>query len=234
MRRVTTVPAERPEAPPRSAWAGPPLRTATSPAYWYCLAGILLLMLTFLVPLMTARRTARAEERGDRLAELLLREATALQPLRFEDPWQAAHLYARLIAAASAHDVYAADLEPVAVAAPALAFRNKHYVLLLRRAPPPDGAQEGGATPPLEVMAWPRYAAGPAHAAFFFAEDAEPAFSRNLQGGYTGEDPADWPPPGIAHRRPRTPDSDWSYRGGDDERWLLADRPAPGGARRPL
>jgi hypothetical protein len=145
MRRDEVDPAVETESPAPLHRDRVVLRTRKSPAFWYCALGLLALGATFLIPAVTARRTARAESRGDVLAELLLREASAMPFLPLDADWAQALVLARLGAAASAHGVYVADLEllPRAPAAPAITMHNKHYVLQLRRSAPPTGPAEG-------------------------------------------------------------------------------------------
>lgn len=235
------VSAERPAAAAADGKPGAGAsarRRASNPAYWYCVLGALVLAATFWIPLVTAQRTARVEERGDRLAELLLAEGAAAAPLDWDDPAVRAFLHARLLLAGAATGIYVADLEVVEPqpAPEAFTLRNKHYVIQLRPAPPAgEGSREGsgrddGRRAPLEALAWPLAAAGPGHAVFFHPEDAERAYTRNLQAGYHGLDPADWPGRGRAHRRADARRS-WDYRDFDDERWLLHDRPGSPGAR---
>lgn len=211
--------------PPRAA------RPKLAPGGVAVTAGLLLLAATFYFPVAAARRTARVEERGDRIAELLLLTAQQCVPGPLE-PWFLQQIVlARLLRAAVCAGVYVEDLQLLADGDPpdTLTLRNKHYLFQLRPSPLPEDAaiavRAEGSILPLEVVAWPADAAGPAHAVFFYATNAEPAFTRNLLSGYVGLDPARWPPPGVAHRRPGPRAHPWSYRGFDDERWIVRDRP---------
>ena len=209
----------------------PEFRPGFNPAYWYAVLGAILLGATFWIPITTANRTARVEGRADALAELLLLEAMATAPVDFTDPATAAMLYGRLVRRAASNSVYVDDIEllPPQADVPAITLRNKHYVVQLR--PSPQAAPttiESQDLPteslPLEVLAWPLRSNGPGHGAFFYPEDAEPAFTRNLQFGYHGLEPPNWPRPGHTHRRPDA-NAPWHYRDFDDERWLLHARP---------
>jgi hypothetical protein len=206
------------------------LRTPASPALWYALLATMLLLLTLYLVVAGARRTARAEERGDLLAELLLQEGTAMQPFDFDAEWQRQHLFARLLAAGSAHGLFTPDLELLPRRGPfEFGVVNKHYCAVLRPSPrrDDDGAVPIDGTEPLEALAWPRNATSPGHVVFFYPADAEPAYSRNLQYAYADDDPDRRPAPGRTHRRDEVARRAWDYRGFDDERWLLRDRPTP-------
>lgn len=220
----------QPVAGDSSAYSAPTLRlrNPTSPASWFTLLGALLLGGMFWLTIAAARRTARAEERGDQLAALLLQEALAIAPIDWASATQREHLFARLLAAATARGVFHADLECDRDAAPTeFRVHNKHYRIVLRPSP---RHSSGATTPiaadddPLEAMAWPLSSLGPAHVVFFHPADAESAFSRNLQYAYA-DDTAEQPVPGRAHRRSEPVRRLWDYRGWDDERWLLHDRP---------
>jgi hypothetical protein len=209
-------------------------RRGHNPAMWYGVLLGLLLLLTLWIPLASARRTVRVEQRAEMLAGLLLDVARPMQPIDLGAPGIGRHVLARLLCAATAAGVRCDDLEFVDELAPdALTFVNTDYVVQLRWSvpadqlpPPPD------LTPPIEVMAWPRQPTGPAHAAFFFPEDAECAYSRNLFAEYVGLEPdgrghepdgRTQPKPGLSHRS-REGNFLWSYRGLDHERWLLIRR----------
>ena len=56
----------------------PQFRRGFNPAFWYGVLGAAVLVATFWVPVATARRTARVEERGDQLAAALLSVASQL------------------------------------------------------------------------------------------------------------------------------------------------------------
>lgn len=222
------------EGPPATASTGDrelKFRRGFNPATWYAALGTALLAATFWIPITTANRTARVEGRADALAEALLVEAMAVAPVDFDDPATAAMLYGRLVRRALAEGVYANDLEllPAQRDVRAITLRNKHYVVQLRPSPEaaPTTLEDQDLPPeslPLEVLAWPVRSNGPGHGAFFYPEDAEPAFTRNLQFGYHGLEPPSWPRPGHTHRRPDA-DDPWHYRDFDDERWLLHARP---------
>ena len=218
-------------AAPLNRGRDPQFRRGFNPATWYTVLGIVLLAATFWIPITTANRTARVEGRADALAEVLLLEAMASAPLDFQDPATAAMIYGRLVRRAATQNIYVDDLEllPAQPDIQAITLRNKHYVVQLRPSPQaaPNTLQDQELPPeslPLEVLAWPVRSNGPGHGAFFYPEDAEPAFTRNLQFGYHGLEPPHWPRPGHTHRRPDANDP-WHYRDFDDERWLLHARP---------
>ena len=158
----------------------------------------------------------------------------AIAPLDFDDPAVAAMTYGRLVRHAAAAAVFVGDLEllPPQPDIDAITFCNKHHVIQLRPSPRirPAELLEPEVRPellPLEVLAWPRRNSGPGHGVFFHPEDADPAFTRNLQFGYSGLDPRNWPQPGHTHRRPDA-NHQWHYRDYNDERWLLHARPRHG------
>jgi hypothetical protein len=190
---------------------------------WTGIAGLLV---SFWVPWGVAQRTARTEDRADRLALLLLQTATPMQPLAGADDATLATLLARTQLLASSRGLFAEDLERIDESPPpgALAtFANKHYLFQLAFSPPTNPRQLSSSSSlplPLELMAWPREPNGPAHAAFFCSEVAEPAFSRNLQQGYVGLDRR--PAPGSGYPRDEArAGQDCAYRDAVDERWLL-------------
>lgn len=204
-----------------------PTKAPFSPLAWATIASLLALVLSLWLILAGAQRTARAEERGEGLARLCLLEALALTPLDWGDVGMHEHLLARVIARGLAEDVFVADLqagEPRDL--PGFLFHNKHYTIEVRPSPrrEPDMPGDHGDLP-LEAIATPRSAASPSHTAFFVAEDAEPAFCRNLQYGYVDDDPARRLAPGHAHRRVTSRFSEWAYRSFDDERWICKERP---------
>lgn len=208
--------APLPESPPTSplaAWVG---------------LGLLALGGTFALIAYSATRSARAEERGDRLAAIVLQESRALAPVDFAEAWVHEHLYARTLFAASCQGVFVADLEAREPRdTPGFAFLNKHYCIEVRPSPRADAdTEDEGGDVAFEVLAWPRSRTGPARSVFFHPADADAAYSRNLQEGYVEEDGDALPVPGRAHRRNDGRLGVWDYRGFDDERWLLELRPA--------
>ena len=86
-----------------------------------------------------------------------------------------------------------------------------------------DVAEDEGDLP-LEAVAFPREAVGPAKSIFFHPEDADRAYSRNLQSDYTDDAADRRPPPGMFHRRPDGKRRAWDYRAFDDERFLVPSR----------
>jgi hypothetical protein len=195
---------------------------------WLLWAGLVGLGVSFWIPWAVAERTARTEERADRLAGLLLATASPAQALVAGDRALLATLLARVRLLAATRGVFADDLELLDEDPPAGVlgtFANKHYLFQLAFSPPPDPRllQQDSPLPlPLEVVAWPREGVGPAHAVFFSSEIADAAFTRNLQAGYLGLRSKHRPQPGKSYRRddPRAGQTR-DYRGGDDERWLL-------------
>lgn len=204
-----------------------PVRPPHSPMTWYVLLGFALLAGTFSLIVYTAGRSARAETRGDQLAALLLEEARQLVPLEWNAPWLHHHLHARLVAAGMRSNIFIGDLELREVRTTVgFAFCNKHYCIEVRPSPraEPD-AEPDDADASIEVLAFPRSVIGPARSVFFHPEDADSSYSRNLQAGYVDEDAGKYPVPGFLHRRNDGHLGVWDYRGFDDERWLLRDRP---------
>lgn len=195
---------------------------------WLLWAGLLGLAVSFWVPWAMAERTARTEERADRIAGMLLATASPMQPIERPDPTLLPTLLARVQLLAASRGVFADDLEPITEPPPPgvlATFANKHYLFQLAFSPPANARLHVEDSPlplPLEVIAWPRDPVGPAHAVFFSSEVADPAFTRNLQAGYVGLPSQHRPLPGCAYRRddPRTGQTR-DYRSADGERWLL-------------
>jgi hypothetical protein len=197
-----------------------------NPGFWLCLLAAAVLAATFVIPWWLARRTARVEDRADRLALLLLEAAVAQQPFAFDDPSTTAVTWARFLRSAAARGIPTGDLElapPPADRALALIATNRHYVFQLAATPrSPDDGPGTGIQAGLEVLAWPREREGPAHVVLFHAETGESAHTRNLQIGYVGVEGSRRPEPGCAFRRAGAGDVPMmSYRGLDDERWIL-------------
>jgi hypothetical protein len=208
---------------------------------WLLGAGAVALVASFWIPFAAANRTARVEERAGDVAELLLLEASAMQPLDLADPWQRAVLLARLVRACSCGGVFAADLAletPPQDAGNVLWLRNKHYLFQLGLAPgDPHRPPAAGTIPPCEVLAWPADGSCPGHAAFYAAEGTDAAYTRNLQADYQGIEPPAWsegkpvsqrrPQPAAGLRREFGQEAERAgYRGLDDERWLVLRTPA--------
>ncbi|MBX3464112.1 MAG: hypothetical protein KF830_13140 [Planctomycetes bacterium] len=193
-----------------------------TPAGWYTLLGVLLLAGSLQVPLLTAERTARVEQRAEQIAGLLLAATLDLRgPL---DAWSAELALARFHQLALRDQVHVTDLEPVEPAPPdtLLALRNKHYAFHLAVSPPdPAAPAVRGGEPAYEAMAWPLEPGGPGHSAFLHADDAPRAYSRNLNAGYLGLAERR-PRPGRSHRRATTGlEGRHFYRSLDDERWIV-------------
>lgn len=196
---------------------------ASNPASWYLIVGTALLGATLWVPWFTAERTARVEQRADRIAQLLQEAASAFAGdigERDADP-----VHARFLRLALRDGLHVADLERIEPPLPhtTLVLRNKHYLFYL--APSPQQADvicSKDSVPAREVVAWPAGAAGPGHCLFFHPDDAPRAYCRNLAKGYAGLGEGGHPEPGVAHRRPNTLLQVTSfYRSFDDERWIL-------------
>lgn len=220
----------RSPSPPVDADSDVPLPTAppTSPLAAWVGLGIALLGGTFALFAYAASRSVRAEERGDLLAATVLSEARAIAPLNFAEPWEHEHLYARVLIAATARGLFAADLEVREPRdTPSFGFLNKHYCIEVRPSPRSELEPDPDRiSPPIEVMAWPRSRTGPARSVYFHPDDADAAYSRNLQSGYVDDGSTRIPVPGRSHRRNDGRLGVWDYRGFDDERWLLEARPA--------
>lgn len=199
----------------RSRWA--------NPARWYTVAGLAALGLSLWLPWMTAARTARVEQRADRIAELLLRAARDRSEPAEEAGLQ--FVLARFHGLAAAEGVFVSDLERVEPAPPGtlLCLTNKHYAFQLAATPlPPNQVPGRDSVAAVEVIAWPLTATGPGHSAYFHPEDGPRAYSRNLYASYAGLG-GRRPQPGSSHRPLRRQGDElpgW-YRGADDERWIV-------------
>jgi hypothetical protein len=191
----------------------------------WVLLGLLALGGTFALILMTARRSARAESRGDDLAGLLLHEAQGIVPIDWTSSWQREHLTSRWFAAAWSQGVSVSELESSDTDTAGFAFLNKHYAIAVRPSPrlEADVPTEDGDLP-IEAVAWPRAEVGPAKSVFFHPEDADRAYSRNLQSDYCFDLAAQRPRPGVFHRKPESKQRAWDYRAFDDERFLVPSR----------
>lgn len=197
-------------------------RASANPMVWLLLGGCLLVALSLWLPWQTAARTARIEARADRIAELLLAAGRSAPPA--EDPATRDLVLARFWRLAVAEGVRVEDVQAVEPPLPdtLLVLTNKHYAFQLAWSPlPADAIVARDAVPTREVLAWPLAAVGPAHAAFFHAEDAPRAYTRNLAAGYAGLGERR-PPPGAGQRVGPTSLRRWSsYRSRSDERWIL-------------
>lgn len=216
---------------------------------WLLGTGAAALGFSFWVPYASGSRTARTEERACDVAEILLHEAAAMQPLDLADPSQQATLLARTLRACVHGGVFAADLQYEQVPADAgavLWLRNKHYLFQLGPTPAdPKRPSLAGTIAPLEVLAWPGDESCPGHATFYAAEGSDSAFTRNLQADYVGREPPAWsnnrpvpsrrPQPAAGQRRDQGLELEYgAWRGLDDERWLLVRTPALPPASREL
>ena len=204
---------------PRSRWR-------YNPAFWYVAAGFGLLAFSLWIPWLSASRTTRVEQRADNLAEALLHAARGFEPSDDGqlDEARIQAVLARFYQFADSRGLrlnHIERVEPTPEGA-LLCLRNKHYAIQLTVSPP-DATQRPGlhTVPALEVTAWPLRQVGPGHCAFFYPENAERAYTRNLRKGYAGLEDGR-PLPGHCHRRPglgsRRPSQ---YASGDDERWIL-------------
>jgi hypothetical protein len=193
-----------------------------NPSAWYLAGGLALIAASLWLPWFTAARTARVEQRADRLAELLLCAAEALlvPPVAGD----VEHVLARFLALAAADGAFLGDLERVEPPFPdsLLVLTNKHYALQLAASPPPATATPGSDTvPALEVLAWPLSALGPGHSVFFHAENAPRAYTRNLSSRIVGLGNTR-PQPGSAQpRETGTSRSALAYRSANDDRWVV-------------
>lgn len=193
-----------------------------NPANWYLLVGMALIALSLWVPWLAAARSARVEQRAERIAGLLLQAASNMPLPPLDDP---EHVCSRFWALALADGVFVSDLERIDPAPPdvLLAFTNKHYAFQLAASPPDPLAIVGKDTvPALEVLAWPLSITGPAHSAYLHAENAPRAYTRNLNGSLVGLTDRR-PLPGVGQRRAAANpfDTGESYRSVTDERWIL-------------
>lgn len=196
-------------------------RGVGTPAGWYTLLGLVLLGASIWVPFLTAERTARVEQRADRIAGLLLEAVLPMPAPAVAGDLE--HVLARFHRLAARDHVHVNDLERIEppLADTLLTLRNKHYAFHLAVSPPEPNATVGpGTEPAYEAMAWPLDAVGPGHSAFLHCDDAPRAYTRNLGAGYFGLG-SDRPRPGLSHRRPSSAlDALHYYRSFDDERWI--------------
>ncbi len=193
--------------------------------WWSFMAAALLIGSMGLI-LFTARRSARAESRADRLAGALLTAAQPMLPIDWTSEWQRMHLEARFFAGALANQVPVTELAEGPIHdTPGFCFENKHYAIALRPSPrlEPDLQTEAGDLA-VESLAWPRATVGPAKSVFFHPEDADRAYSRNLHADYNDESPGSRPKPGWLHRRQDSKIRVFDYRAWDDERFLVPQR----------
>lgn len=193
-----------------------------NPAAWLTVFGVALMAFSMFVPWLTATRTARIENRADETAAVLLDASAGFEPPL--DGVDRACVLARFYRLATARGVRVKDIELLPDDRPEalLTVRNKHYVFRLASQPPrPAERPTPESVAALEVFAWPLQQLGPAHAAFYYPENAARAFTRNLRSGYFGTD-AKAPAPAAGHRRPGTDRRRQAvYVGRDDERWYL-------------
>lgn len=173
------------------------------------------------VPFLTAERTARVEGRADRIAGLLLDALRGFPSAIGPDDLPV--VMARFHALALRDAVHVTDLEvlPTPLPQTLLLLRNKHYLFYLAESVPDAQAiPSRDAIPNYEVLAWPLTGLGPGHSAFFHADNAPRAYTRNLTAGYEGT--AKPPTPATSHRRSGTSfEVARTYRNGDDERWIV-------------
>ena len=187
----------------------------------------MLLASTVWVPFQSAERTARVERRADQIAALLLEATARASGVPVRGGWDAATVEIVLAffhALALRDNAFVNDLEVVDPPLPdsLLTLQNKHYVFQIAVSPPdPKETPSADAEPACEVTAWPLSTVGPGHSVFFYPENAPRAYTRNLAKGYTGLGDRRITP-GRGHRRPaQTLELRNSYRGLDDERWIM-------------
>jgi hypothetical protein len=191
------------------------------------IVGLLLLVLTFLVPSWAARRVARVETRAVVVARALLEAALVRHEVDLDDDERLAdELTDPLRAACRALRQLDSDLPTrvrhAGLDLPGPVFGNRHYLFLLTREPPPTRPPPGydpEARRPLEVYAWPRTLLPPGRSTFFVPEVGRAAFTRNLSIGYKGLDK--FPPAGVGRPRDPVRPGARSYRARDDERWIF-------------
>jgi len=185
------------------------------------LVGLVALIFTFVWPYVTARRVARVETWAENIAGNLLAAAVAAPLLELADPEAAGSLLTSL-----EDDSDRERLHPHAPedpeAAPGLYFEGKHYAYAVLRTPSRHETDPDG---PLEVYAWPLSNLGPGRTAFFFAQNAPPAYTYNLHTRYNGWTRIPQPGSGRAYD-PDDQDTD-GYRARDGERWLELKREGP-------
>ena len=193
-----------------------------NPGAWFTALGLVLLASTVWVPFQSAERTARVERRADQIAALLL-EATR-RASGVWDPATAEIVLAYFHALACRDRAFVNDLEVLDQPLPdsVVTLQNKHYAFQIAVSPPDQKeVPSADAEPAYEVTAWPLSTVGPGHSVYFYPENAPRAYTRNLAKGYTGLDDRRITP-GRGHRRPaQTLELRVSYRGLDDERWIV-------------
>ena len=203
----------------RSRWS--------NPGAWFTGLGLVLLASTIWVPFQSAERTARVERRADQIAALLL-EATKrgghAGPRAGWEPATVEIVLGYFHALAQRDGAFVNDLEVLDQPLPdsLLTLQNKHYAFQIAVSPPdPRETPSPDAEPAYEVTAWPLSAVGPGRSVFFYPENAPRAYTRNLAKGYSGLGDRRITP-GRGHRRPaQTLELRASYRGLDDERWIV-------------
>jgi hypothetical protein len=178
------------------------------------LVGLVALIFTFVWPYVTARRVARVETWAENIAGNLLAAAIAAPSLDLAEPAAATALLSTLEDNSERERLDPHTPEDP-TAAPGLYFEGKHYAYAVLRTPSRNGVNPDG---PLEVYAWPLSNLGPGRTAFFFAQDAPPAYTYNLHTRYNGWARIPQPGSGRAYD-PDVHDTD-GYRARDGERWL--------------
>jgi len=198
-----------------------------NPGAWLTALGLVLLASTIWVPFQSAERTARVERRADQIAALLLEATSRASDANVGERWDPATaeiVLAYFHALAMRDGAFVNDLEVLDQAMPdsLLTLQNKHYAFQIAVSPPdPKDTPSADAEPAYEVTAWPLSAVGPGRSVFFYPENAPRAYTRNLAKGYTGLDDRRITP-GRGHRRlAQTLELRISYRGLDDERWIV-------------
>jgi len=198
-----------------------------NPGAWLTALGLVLLASTVWVPFQSAERTARVERRADQIAALLLEATSRASDANvgtYWDPATAEIVLAYFHALAMRDGAFVNDLEVLDQPLPnsLLTLQNKHYAFQIAVSPPDTReTPSADAEPAYEVTAWPLSAVGPGRSVFFYPENAPRAYTRNLAKGYSGLGDRRIAP-GRGHRRPaQTLELRASYRGLDDERWIV-------------
>ena len=158
------------------------LRRTWNTANLLVLFGFVALLATFVWPYITASRVARVESWAENIAGSLLAAAIEADGLDLADAGAPDRLLAALPSRPEAERLRPRPPADAGAAAGAY-FEGKHYGYAVLRSPAPEGAT---ADSPIEVYAWPLSNLGPGRTAFFFSEDATPAYTHNLHTRYRG------------------------------------------------
>lgn len=187
------------------------------------LLGLVALVVSSFMPMLSGQRVARVENRALEVAQSMLLTLPDGEQLGTwgESDW--AKWIEVLRAECASRGQPASDLPaPMGTSSEVPTLGNRHYLFRILRRPPP--ATELEPVEPLpsvfEVFAWPRSLSPPGRSVFCLARDQSPVYTRNLIATYNGLDAA--PSPGAAVPRPdsENPEVDSSYRSVDGERWI--------------